>query len=471
MAKKKKRKTIQPHLSPEKYIRTRCRNLPIGECLVNEDWHEDGLAHVFVVREHSNENVTVGVYLVDIYCLGLKDTMFKFNVSTIEYEELVDTLSQEIDFISIDYVLAHNIIYGGIEYAEDYGFSPHSDFNKTTQFILEEDDDDVEYLDLEFGHNGKPLLIVHEDQPYLGHLETLKKTAGVGNFDYILPTDTDLDDGYDEYENYEDDNFLIRYYDDDIEKKVISEFEQAILMREEEADIDSFDNMDFSEETHYRLVEVAFAEVFSDEEKEEAVKFGDNLFDVELIDNFEIEDINFDITDEIDVDIFLDILEMIANDKHKKAIKKLKHLMDTYPDSPIVLFYMILALLSDGKGRKADELVELAYKKHPNNFKIKTQYLSYLLRKKRHEKFVEIVGSNFSLQDLYPETESFLYSDALIYLKIVFKYLLDTNQLLKARVVFSHLDQMGVEDEEMAIYHKLILVKSVEFLENRIMDN
>ena len=41
---KKNNKIIQLPLSPENYIKTRVRNLPLGKCYINKDWYEMGMA-------------------------------------------------------------------------------------------------------------------------------------------------------------------------------------------------------------------------------------------------------------------------------------------------------------------------------------------------------------------------------------------------------------------------------------------
>ncbi|NJN35204.1 MAG: hypothetical protein HC817_14095 [Saprospiraceae bacterium] len=106
------------------------RSLQISDCYVNEDWAENGLASIVVSRVHVTGNVTIGVYLVDIYCLGLKNTTFRFNMPYDEYEEFVDMIYEphESDRIEIDYDLAHSIIFGAINYAAKLGFAPEKDW-------------------------------------------------------------------------------------------------------------------------------------------------------------------------------------------------------------------------------------------------------------------------------------------------------------------------------------------------------
>jgi hypothetical protein len=41
-------------LSPENYIRTKARTLPIYKCLVTPNWQDMGMANVIVMRKHVN---------------------------------------------------------------------------------------------------------------------------------------------------------------------------------------------------------------------------------------------------------------------------------------------------------------------------------------------------------------------------------------------------------------------------------
>jgi len=157
MAQKKKPQQ-QVKLTPENYIKTKARTLPIHACYLNSEWKESGLANILVVRKHTNGNFTLGSYLVDTFALGTKNTFFRFNISEEEYEALLEKLKSSID-TQVDYTLVHNIIYGANAFAEDNNFKIYKDF-RITQYILEEDTDDIEFIDIEFGKDGKPFLII-----------------------------------------------------------------------------------------------------------------------------------------------------------------------------------------------------------------------------------------------------------------------------------------------------------------------
>ena len=107
-------KKQQPQiLSPENYIRQRAHNLPIFKCYINEGWDDVEMAQVTVARKHINGNFTYCSYMVDLQCLGVKDTMFDFNISEEQFDEFVGKMSQGFELIEVDYVLVHNIIHAG----------------------------------------------------------------------------------------------------------------------------------------------------------------------------------------------------------------------------------------------------------------------------------------------------------------------------------------------------------------------
>ena len=187
MANKNKGKVIQM-LSPENYIRQKARTLPVFECLVNNDWKETALANVIVARKHTNGNITAGMYLVDLNCLGVKDASYWFNITEMQYREILQHAQGSMKLVKISYALAHNIVFAGLEFAGDYGFIPFKDFTSVAQYILEEDTNDVELIEIECGFDGKPAYSrgpFDNDAKVAGIIAQLEKTAGSGNNFFI----------------------------------------------------------------------------------------------------------------------------------------------------------------------------------------------------------------------------------------------------------------------------------------------
>ena len=248
-----KKPANQPKLlSPENYIRQKSRNLPIIECYINKDWKVAKICSIYILRQHANGNVTFCMYLVDLGCLGVKDTAYKFNTTYEDVENLLERSEMgSLVLTKTSYDLVHNIIYASIEYAAEYGINPCKDFTSVTKYFLEEDTDAIPLIKVKCGgKNGKPIYInTGFDSPAREKqiLAQLEKTAGKDNYDYIIDFD-----GNDFFDDDDDDEF-----DDDDEDFDDEDFDDD---DEDFDDDDDFDDEDDEEE---------------DEEDEEDVEFDD----------------------------------------------------------------------------------------------------------------------------------------------------------------------------------------------------
>jgi hypothetical protein len=211
MAKNKKKPNVQK-LSPENYIRLKARNLPVYECWLNSDWKKMYIAEIMIARIHANGNITWAIYMVDLLCRGVKDTLYQFNVTKEEYEDTLTLfIEKEKNIKKTDYVLVHNILYAASEYATGLGLQQHKDFKSVTQYMLKEDTDDIKLIKIECGRNGKPMLIQNdsltnrEEQKIINQLE---KAVGKGNFDVIGGED-DYDMDTEEVDEEVDEDFTV----------------------------------------------------------------------------------------------------------------------------------------------------------------------------------------------------------------------------------------------------------------------
>ncbi|NJK95199.1 MAG: hypothetical protein HC905_10055, partial [Bacteroidales bacterium] len=183
--------------SPEDFIRTSARKLPLGECYINERWFESGKASIIVSRKHPDGKITCGFYLVDLYCLGVKDSFYLHAIRESEFENVLDEMSEKEGLLEVDYVLVHNIIYGAVDFAGGYDFMVHKSF-ELTSFLLEDDTENIEFIEVPFGIEGKPGVIVSDADPQKDIIKLLKKNAGEGN--YLVIEEKDFipqSDGFD----------------------------------------------------------------------------------------------------------------------------------------------------------------------------------------------------------------------------------------------------------------------------------
>ena len=218
MAKKSKNKKNagQQPLSPERFLKEKARGLEIGKCYVSRDMKKYGEGHVVVSRLHKGGKVSVAFYLVDIYCLGVKDTFYKLRMDDYEYEKILWTLQSE-NVEECTYEEAHNWVYGAVAFAEEAGIQPHKTFN-LTQYMLKEDTDDVPLMEFEFGKNGKHFLVAHSNLEASKYLPTMKAHLGE-NFEVLIEDGEGTYDDDDDDFNFQDieDHPLFKTYGPDTE--------------------------------------------------------------------------------------------------------------------------------------------------------------------------------------------------------------------------------------------------------------
>lgn len=176
-------------LSPSAIIR-RARAFSILECWISAEWQKDdpGLVEILLVRQQPNGDVCYGMFLIDKFCLGLKNTFARANCSRTRYEDEFQTrLFQHVTPTPCAPELAHQMIYASIEYAAQFGFTPEKDFT-LTQYLLAPRGELEEPYHLTFGKDGKPFFVAGPYDNAKLILKQLEKTAGPDNYTYLVMT-------------------------------------------------------------------------------------------------------------------------------------------------------------------------------------------------------------------------------------------------------------------------------------------
>lgn len=146
---------------------------------------ESGLAGVLVARD-TGSTVRACGFLVDVFCLGVKDT---HGPKSLDRRKLPDFVRMFFSAWSAQrpvrapLELARHVVYGTVDYARGLGFEPHPDFARGAELLgdWEEGSSDVT-----FGRDGKPFYINGPRDNTYGTLAKLRQTAGEGNFDYLI---------------------------------------------------------------------------------------------------------------------------------------------------------------------------------------------------------------------------------------------------------------------------------------------
>jgi hypothetical protein len=199
MKKRSKQKAASQHTSHRQAsmsfslqaIIRRARTFPVLECWISASWQKEdpGLVEILLARQQPDGNICFGVYLVDKYCLGLKNTFANAGFSRSRYQnEVRNKIFRETKPQACPVELAHQMIYASIEYAARFGFEPEKDF-ALSQYMLAPRGELEEPYQLTFGKNGKPFFVAGPHDNAARILKQLEKTAGPGNYDYLVAMD------------------------------------------------------------------------------------------------------------------------------------------------------------------------------------------------------------------------------------------------------------------------------------------
>lgn len=191
---------------------------PVLHSRIANTVRDEGLGHVLLSRLLPNNRVAAVVFLVDRYCLGVKDCFGRLTVRA-EY----DAFCKELDdkFETEDYTPAdvRKLVEGAVDYARDLGLEPHPDYHRVKS-IFGDIDARESRLKFEFGSEGKPLFI---NGPHDGPercrriLSILEHSCGPGGYHYIMGVgastamrtleDEDDDEDFDDGLDGEDDGY------------------------------------------------------------------------------------------------------------------------------------------------------------------------------------------------------------------------------------------------------------------------
>ena len=167
----------------------RASGYPIMGCWTMANWEEVGLTPVLIARRQPDGLVAFGAYVVDLYCLGVKDTFCNVNYTRLRfYEEVLPRVFSGERPRKITPALAHELIYGSIEYAGQFGFRPQRDF-RDSRYLLDPADAHPRSTSVEFGHKGKPLYVEGPYDNVQAILRQLARTAGEGNYNFMYSID------------------------------------------------------------------------------------------------------------------------------------------------------------------------------------------------------------------------------------------------------------------------------------------
>lgn len=160
---------------------------PLHECLAPKGIFQAGIGNVMISRKLESGRLAIGVFLVDTFCLGVKDAFLRI-ITPFEYDQFVDGMRQHETPQRVEPAYARKLIEDSVAYAQSVGLAPHPDYAGAK--LIFGDIDSAECTEqFVFGQDGKPLYVNGpNDTPARQKqiIQTLTQHCGPDGFHYLM---------------------------------------------------------------------------------------------------------------------------------------------------------------------------------------------------------------------------------------------------------------------------------------------
>jgi hypothetical protein len=135
----------------------RAAQTPIQHCLLCGNLSGSGMANLILARGPTSYSLTIGGFLIDTWCLGVKDTFFQ-TAGPEAFESLVARLEETGTVEEVDPAYARKLLRDVTAWAASNGAAPHRDF-AVLEKMFGDVDADACNATFGFGRGGKPTYI------------------------------------------------------------------------------------------------------------------------------------------------------------------------------------------------------------------------------------------------------------------------------------------------------------------------
>jgi hypothetical protein len=154
VAQKRQAETLEASL-PARVLRA--AHAPIQHCFLPGSLFEIGIGTLVLARGATPYNVAFGSFLVDVFCIGIKDVMFR-SVEADVFQRYMEATDAGSPMISVDPGYGRKLLRDLAAWSQSIGFAPHHDFAAVERIFgdVSADASDTAFC---FGRDGKPFYI------------------------------------------------------------------------------------------------------------------------------------------------------------------------------------------------------------------------------------------------------------------------------------------------------------------------
>ncbi|MGA2032057.1 MAG: hypothetical protein ABSG68_07375 [Thermoguttaceae bacterium] len=162
---------------------------PILHCCLADDIWKHGIGQILISRQMTTGNVAFAVFMVDLYCLGVKDVFLNVAPRAKYMADLYDKLVRRGSLIPLKPECARKLIEGAVAYALDLGIPPHADYRRAS-LIFGRIAADACTETYRYGKDGKPFFVAGpNDGPSRCEqiMSILENRCGPGGYHFLMP--------------------------------------------------------------------------------------------------------------------------------------------------------------------------------------------------------------------------------------------------------------------------------------------
>jgi hypothetical protein len=158
---------------------------PIQHCFLTESLFEIGMGTLVLARGVTRRHLALSSFLIDVFCLGIKDVMFE-SVESEVFEMYMEASDAGSPMVSVDPSYARKLLRDLAAWSQSIGFAPHRDFTAVEPIFGDVSADASETV-FRFGRDGRPVYIPgpNDDIPLIRRrIKQLQKYLGDDGFGF-----------------------------------------------------------------------------------------------------------------------------------------------------------------------------------------------------------------------------------------------------------------------------------------------
>jgi hypothetical protein len=163
---------------------------PISECLIQEGLLQRGNGTIMLLRRPAVGTLAMAAFLVDTYCLGVKDAMFQVAPEE-EISSLIDAMGATGRLEPADPSYARKLLHDVVDWARTLGLQPHADYTEAEMLFGDVDAQSCS-IAFEFGLEGRPCYVPGPTDTAAQtrrRVEILTRRLGADGFDFVAAAD------------------------------------------------------------------------------------------------------------------------------------------------------------------------------------------------------------------------------------------------------------------------------------------